>query len=168
MFKFVGLCNHRAKEREKSTMRNTFLYKSHASSSSICKALINETMSRKLNWISCEKFIDFLEVQGISFDNISWFYAYLSHIQSVRHYPSYSETFFAFYDDRLFAISQSKIFRELRIDFTSSFDKKSVWRGIIESQESLFKLHSLVEITNTDDSEEQCQELLMSTGCIHA
>ena len=122
MFKFVGLCNHRAKEREKSTMRNTFLYKSHASSSSICKALINETMSRKLNWISCEKFIDFLEVQGISFDNISWFYAYLSHIQSVRHYPSYSETFFAFYDDRLFAISQSKIFRELRIDFTSSFD----------------------------------------------
>lgn len=149
-------------------MRNIPLYRMRAESSSIVKELINSTISRKTNWVSCEKFIEFLELEGLAFDNISWFYSYLKHIQGVRHYPSYSECFFAFHDNRLFAISQSKIFRELRIDFVNISNRDCKWHGIIDSQESLFKLHSIIEMTNTSDSNEECQELLMATGCIHA
>lgn len=147
-------------------MRNTFLYNSK--SSSISKELVNKTISKGINWVSCERFIEHLEIQGIAFDDITWFHSYLLHIQEVRHYPSYPETYFTIYDDRIFAISKSKIFRELRMDFASILDKRYIWRGIIDSQASLSRLHSLVEITDSEDSADQCQELLYSTGCIHA
>lgn len=149
-------------------MRNIPLYRMRTHSSSIVKELINNTISKKINWISFEKFIDFLEVEGLAFDNIPWFYSYIKHIQAVRHYPSYSKSYVAFYDNHLFAVSKSEIFRELRIDFTSTSNREYTWRGIIDSQESLFKLHSIIEMTNTNDSNEECQEILMSTGCIHA
>lgn len=149
-------------------MKNTMFYKTYSGSSSICKELVDKTISKEINWISCEKFIEYLEIQGIAFDDISWFYSYVLHIQAKRHYPSYPETYFAVYDNRIFAISLSKIFRELRIDFTAIMDKRHIWRGIIDSQASLLKLHSLVEITNSEDTAEECQELLYTTGCIHA
>lgn len=149
-------------------MKSTTLFKINSGSSSICKELVDKTVSKEINWISCERFIEYLEIQGIAFDDISWFYSYLLHIQAVRHYPSYQETFFAVYDKRLFAISQSKIFRELRIDFTTILGKQYTWRGIIDSQMSLSRLHSLIELTNSEDSADECQDLLYATGCIHA
>lgn len=149
-------------------MKNTFLLKMHSGPSSICRELIENTKAKKISWVSYEAFIEYLEIQGIAFDDIRWFYSYLMHIQNVRHYPSYSETYFTFFEHRLFAISQSKFSREFRIDFTSSFDKSCVWRGIIDSQSSLFRLHSYVQITNSEDSKEECEELLYATDCIHA
>lgn len=149
-------------------MRNTFTFKMHSGSSSICKELTEKTRTRKIDWVSCESFIDYLELQGIAFDDIKWFHSYLKHIQAVRHFPILSDTYFTLFEDRLFAISQSKYSREIRLDFTSSFGGNSVWRGVIDSQATFSKLHSFVEITNHEDSEEECKELLYSTGCIHA
>lgn len=137
-------------------------------SSSICKELIKNTSEKKTPWISCEDFIEHLEVQGMAFDNVPWFHSYLLHIQKVRFFADNAETFFALYDDRLFAISQSKISNDFRLDFTSSFNGDSVWRRVIDSQVSLSRLHSFVRIFNTANTNEECEALLYATGCIHA
>lgn len=149
-------------------MKKTILYnKIGYGASTICRELIENTRSKKINWISCERFIDYLELQGIAFDDIRWFHSYLLHIQKVGFFPNNTETFFTFYDNRLFCVSQSKISRDFRMDFTSSFDAGSVWRGVVDSQTSLSRLHSFIQIINTEDSNEECQELLLATGCIH-
>lgn len=150
-------------------MKKTILYDRMGSgSSTICRELIENTRLKKINWISCEKFIDYLEIQGIAFDDIRWFHSYLLHIQKVRFFPNNTETFFTLYDNRLFCVSQSKISRDFRMDFTSSFDASSVWRGVVDSQASLSKLHRFIQIINTEDTNEEYQELLFATGCIHA
>lgn len=149
-------------------MKHTY-YKIYSSSSSIFKELSESTISQKTRWVSFKNFIEYLDLQGIAYDDIRWFYGYLKHIQSVRHLPSQKNTFFAVYDDRVFAISQSKYFREIRMDFTSSLYNQSVWRSVIETQESLLALHSLVQVTSAEDSNnEECENLLLATGCIHA
>lgn len=149
-------------------MNKTMLFKLHYSPSTICKELIENTRNKKINWVSYEKFIDYLDLQGIAYDDIRWFHTYLRHVQSVRFYPNFCESYFTFYEERLFGISRSKYSREFRMDFTSSFDSSSIWRGIIDSQLSFSKLHSLVHIINFDDTADECQSLLLATGCIHA
>lgn len=170
MYLLACLCYKRIKEREESDMKNTILYSRGrlSGSSSICKELIENTRMRKIDWISYENFVDFLDIQGIAFDDIPWFHSYLVHIQKVRFFPDSSETFFTYYDNRLFSISQSKISREFRMDFTSYFDSNSVWRGVVDSQPSLSRLHSYAQIFSVEDCNEECRDLLYSTGCIHA
>lgn len=152
-------------------MNKTFFY-NRRKSSSICRELIDSTRIKKTNWVSCKNFIDYLDVQGIAFDDIRWFHSYLMHIQRVRFFPDYVGTYFSFHDNRLFCISQSKFSREYRLDFTSSFDERTiddvVWRRVAEPQISLSKLHSNIQIINTEDTIDECQELLYSTGCILA
>lgn len=153
-------------------MNKTFFYNRRKSSSFICRELIDSTRIKKTKWVSCKNFIDYLEVQGIAFDDIRWFHSYLMHIQKVRFFPDYAGTYFSFYDNRLFCISQSKFSREYRLDFTSSFNERTiddvVWRRVAEPQTSLSKLHSSIQILNTEDPSDECQEILYSTGCILA
>ncbi len=153
-------------------MNKISFYNRMKSSSSICRELIDSTRIKKTSWVSCKNFIDYLEVQGIAFDDICWFHSYLMHIQRVRFFPDYAGTYFSFYDDRLFCISQSKFSREYRLDFTSSYAARTiddvVWRRVAEPQISLLKLHSNIEIINTEDTIDECQELLYSTDCILA
>lgn len=149
-------------------MKHTY-YEIYSNSSSICKDLIESTKSQTTRWVSFKNFIEYLDLQGIAYDDIRWFYGYLKHTQRVRHLPSQENTFFAEYDDRVFAVSQSKYFREIRMDFASSRYNPSVWHSVIETQKSLLALHSLVQITGAEDSNnEECENLLISTGCIHA
>lgn len=169
MHLYARLYHIRTKEREESDMKKMLLYnRMRSSSSSICKELIENTRMKKISWISCGSFIDYLEIQGLAFDDIKWFHSYLMHIQKVRHFLDNTETFFTFYDNRVYSVSQSRISRDLRLDFTSSFDENSVWRGVVDSQASLSRLLSFVQIFNSEDTSEECQELLFTTGCIHA
>lgn len=153
-------------------MNKPFFYNSLKYRSSICRELIDSTRMKKINWVSYKNFIDYLEIQGIAFDDIRWFYSYLMHIQEARFFPEYAGTYFSLYDRRLFCISQSKFSRECRLDFTSSFNANDVdrviWRRVVESQGALSKLHSFIQIIDDEDSNEECQELLCVTGCIHA
>ena len=153
-------------------MNKLFFYDRKKASSSICRALIAGTRAKRISWVSCKDFIEFLEIQGMAFDDIRWFHAYLMHIQKVRFFPNFAGSFFSFYDDRLFCISQSEFSREYRMDFTSSFGASKavevVWRRVVESQSSLLKLHSNIQIIDNEGANEECQELLCATGCIHA
>ncbi len=137
-------------------------------SSSICRELLCDTKLKKIVWVQYADFTEYLEVQGIAYDDISWFYSYLRHMQKAQRFPSQEETFFSYYDDRLFAISRSRYSGEIRIDFTSSFDKLSPWRRIIHSQMEAMELLSTIQVLHNIYSNAACEKMLQVTGCIHA
>lgn len=147
-------------------MRNTVIIKKYGSSD-VFKKLLQYTKIKKVEWIPLEAFVDFLEVEGIAFDDIRWFNSYLMHIQRLRHYADFAETYFTFFEDRIFALSRGKYSREIRMDFASSFKERCVWRGVIETQSNLIVLYRLVNITNFEDSKQECENLLLATDCIH-
>lgn len=112
---------------------------------------MNKTTGGNIDWVSCEALMEHLEIEGISIDGIKWLHRYLKHLQTVRHIPILSKTYVTFYKERIFAISQSKYSRDIRIDFTSSSNIDGMgrmWRGIIESQILLMRLHSAVELVS--------------------
>ena len=86
----------------------------------------------------------------------------------LRHIPILDRTYFVFYQERVFAISQSEYSREVRPDFVSSIQENRIWHGVIALQEQLMQLLSLIEATDFNNVEENCRDLLYSTGCIHA
>lgn len=137
-------------------------------SSSICRELLKNTKEKRIEWVSCAKFMDYLEIEGIAYDDIKWFHNYLKHTQLARHLINCNETYFSFYDDRIFAISKSRYSRDIRIDFNSSYTNKNTWVKIVDTKESILRLLSFVEIMNSVDSTDECNNLLYATGCIHA
>lgn len=149
-------------------MRNTLFSRYYENQSSICRELFELTANNKIDWINLDMFIDHLELEGLAIDDIAWFHNYTKHLQATRHIPIADKTFFVCHNNRVFAISQSKYSRDIRFDFISDFGPLGTWRRIMESQSSLMQLHSLIQFVGTENQNENCKELLYSTGCILA
>lgn len=136
--------------------------------SKTCRKLLLLTKSNTVDWISCQSFIDHLEVSGISSGNIRWLDEYYKHLRSRRFIPILSETYFCVYEKELFAISKSKYSRDIRIDMLSIFYDEQPWQSILESQIELIRLHNIIQLVGTNESVDQCNQLLYATGSIHA
>lgn len=134
-------------------------------SSGICKALFTRTQNGQLSWVDCGTFMDHIEIEGLSIDNISWLHEYLNYLRVSRYIPQYDKTFITFFDSRLFIISQSKYSLEFRLDFQTH---SKIWKSVVERQRTLIQLHSIIPLVQETNLRENCQELLYSTGCIHA
>lgn len=137
-------------------------------SSSVCKMLAQETIAGNINWVRGCDFQDCLDVLGLSIGGVNWLHAYLKYLQMIRCIPAFEKLYFLLYEERIFSISQSEYSRMVRLDFTSDFSTKCVWREIIAPQTQLIQLLNIIDAVGVHDSNENCKELLYSTGCIHA
>jgi len=137
-------------------------------SSSICKELTKKTINGDVDWVCYGEFLDYLEISGLSINCVCWFDSYLKYLQMVRHIPMLDKSYLVFYQERVFAISQSKYSGDIRLDFASDVYENKVWHEIIAPQEQLVKLLSFIEAMDFDNLDENCRDLLYSTGCIHA
>ena len=161
---FINLRCCGTEEREGNVMKIMM-----RKTSSICKTLIDKTIMQEIDWVSYNSFQDYLDVAALSMQHIVWLRDYFKHLQSARYIPVRNKLYFVFYQDRIFAISQSKYSGEIRLDFTSDFQDYGIWRGIIASQQQLIQLLSSIDVTSSDsNTDETCKELLYSTGCIRA
>lgn len=135
--------------------------------SKTCRKLLLLTKSNTVDWISCKRFTDHLEVSGIRTGSISWLDKYFKYLQSRRFMPNLSESYFCIYEKKLFAISKSKYSRDVRIDMLSIFYDEQPWQSIFESQIELIRLHNIIQLIGTDESADQCNQLLYATGSTH-
>jgi hypothetical protein len=133
--------------------------------SGICNTLITQTQNGKLSWVDCDSFIEHIEIEGLSVDGVPWFHNYLKYLQMWYYTPQFDKTFIAFFDSRLFVLSRSKYFQEFRLDFQTH---SKIWKSVVEKQSTLLQLHNTISLFQDTGSKENCQELLYSTGCIHA
>lgn len=165
MYLTVRLYRCRIKERKGNYMKKEIIIRKR---SSICREMITKTISGDIEWFRCDEFQDYLDVSGLSINHVNWLSDYLTYLKMLRHIPILDRTYFVFYQECVFAISQSEYSREVRPDFVSSIQENRIWHGVIALQEQLMQLLSLIEATDFNNVEENCRDLLYSTGCIHA
>lgn len=136
--------------------------------SSVCREMIAKTITGDIEWVCYDEFQDYLDISGLSINHVNWLSDYLTYLKRIRHIPILNRTYFVFYQERVFAISQSEYSREVRLDFISGIQENRIWYGVIAPQGQLMELLSLIEATDFNHVEENCRDLLYSTGCIHA
>lgn len=135
--------------------------------SKTCGKLLLLTKSNTIDWIGYDRFIKHLEALDISVGNIRCLDKYFKHLQSKRFVPVLSETYFCVYEKNVFAISQSKYSRDIRMDMISAFYDEQPWQTILGSQIELIRLHNIIQLIGTDESVDQCNKLLYTIGSIH-
>ncbi len=132
----------------------------------IYEELMQCTLKRAIMWVRYKDFVEHLEIQGIAYDDIPWFYSYWGFMRTVGHFPLQSNTFFSVYQKRLFAVSQSTLLAGVRIDTSSSFDNMSIWRRVYSREEDSIALLSEIQSTYKPNND-MCEKLLEITDCIH-
>lgn len=143
--------------------------KKYIGSSGVYQALVNNSLSGALEWVTLERLLDFMEIEGIAIDDITWLHNCFRYLQQKRFIPVLGETYFTTYEKRLFIIAQSKYSRNIMVSFLSLDSSISSWHRLVEDQKLLMQLHSIIQLmTKKDDQKEECKDLLLVTGCIHA
>lgn len=143
--------------------------KKYIESSGVYRALVNNSLSGMLEWVTLEKLLDYMEIEGIAIDDITWLHNCYKHLQQKRFIPIPNETYFTTYEKRLFIIAQSKYSRNIMVSFLSLDSPIFSWHRLVEDQMLLMQLHSIIQLkAKKDDQKEECKELLLVTGCIHA
>jgi len=133
--------------------------------STACTQLARGTVDGSIHWVGHNALQEYLEIEGLS---VSWLQEHEEFLQAICFHPRMGRTYYVFFWERIFAISQSKHTGMIRLDFTSDIPAGESWWEVITSQEQLRDLISLVDAADYEDSDAYCKDLLYATGHILA